>query len=74
MRIFNVLGIIFYASVLILIGLILIIFSFISFQTIRTATGGAEGLGKAFMPVFLLLTFGVIIIYIVRSLNNRQSE
>ena len=30
--------------------------------------------GKAFMPVFLLLTFGVVVIYIVRSLNNRQSE
>ena len=58
----------------ILKSVILIIFSFLSFQTIRTATGGAEGLGKAFMPVFLLLTFGVVVIYIVRSLNNSQSE
>ena len=36
---------------------ILVTFSFISFQTIKTATGGATGLGKAFLPVFLLLTF-----------------
>jgi uncharacterized membrane protein len=53
---------------------ILILFSFISFQTIKTATGGSSGLGKAFLPVFLLITFGVIIIYMVRSINNRLSE
>ncbi len=53
---------------------ILVIFSFISYQTIRTATGAAAGLGKAFLPVFLLLTFGVIIIYIVNSLNNRRTS
>jgi len=58
----------------ILKSVILIIFSFISFQTIKTATGGASGLGKAFLPVFLLIIFGVIIIYLVRSMNNRQSE
>jgi uncharacterized membrane protein len=53
---------------------ILITFSFISFQTIKTATGGAAGLGKAFFPVFLLLTFVPIIFYLVKSLNNRQSS
>jgi uncharacterized membrane protein len=58
----------------ILKSVILIIFSFISFQTIKTATGGASGLGKAFLPVFLLITFGVIIIYLARSMNNRESE
>jgi uncharacterized membrane protein len=58
----------------ILKAVILIIFSFISFQTIKTATGGASGLGKAFLPVFLLITFGVIIIYLVRSMNNSQNE
>ena len=51
---------------------ILIMFSYISYQTINTATGGAAGLGKVFLPVFLLITFGVIIIYIVQSLNNRH--
>jgi uncharacterized membrane protein len=53
---------------------ILVIFSFISFQTIKTATVGAAGLGKAFLPVFLLITFGVIIYYIVQSLNNRHKN
>lgn len=53
--------------------MILIIFSYISFKTIKTATGTAAGLGKAFIPIFLLITLGVIIIYITRSLNNRQS-
>jgi uncharacterized membrane protein len=53
---------------------IMVMFSFLSYQTIRTATGNAAGLGKAFLPVFLLITFGVIIVYIVLSLNNRQSS
>jgi uncharacterized membrane protein len=52
---------------------LLIIFSFISYKTIKTSTGETVGLGKAFLPVFLLLTFGVVVIYIVRSLNNRYS-
>jgi hypothetical protein len=54
--------------------ILLILFSFISYKTIKTATGDTTGLGKAFLPVFLLITFGVIIIYIVHSLNNRQSS
>lgn len=53
---------------------ILFTFSIISFQTIKTATGGAAGLGKVFFPVFLLLTFAPIIIYLVQSLNNRHSS
>jgi uncharacterized membrane protein len=53
---------------------ILFTFSIISFQTIKTATGGAAGLGKAFLPVFLMLTFAPIIIYLVQSLNNRHSS
>ena len=52
---------------------ILMIFSFITYQTIKTATGAASGLGKAFLPVFLLLTFGVIIVYFIHSLNNRHA-
>ena len=53
---------------------ILVLFSFISFQTIKTATGGAAGLGKAFLPVFLLLTFAPIVIYLVQSFNNRHNS
>jgi len=51
---------------------ILIIFAFISYQTIKTATGETVGLGRAFLPVCLLLIFGVIVIYVVKSLNNRH--
>jgi uncharacterized membrane protein len=54
--------------------LILIIFSFLSFKTIQTAAGKSSGLGKAFLPVFLLITFGIIIIFIVKSLNSRDSS
>jgi uncharacterized membrane protein len=53
---------------------ILVLFSFISYQTIKTATGGVAGLGKAFFPVFLLLTFTPIIFYLVQSLNNRHNN
>jgi uncharacterized membrane protein len=53
---------------------IMILFSFLSYKTLKTATGDVAGLGKAFLPVFLLITFGVIIVYIVMSLNNRQSS
>jgi uncharacterized membrane protein len=54
--------------------IILVTFSIISFQTIKTATRGAAGLGKVFLPVFLLLTFIPIIIYVVQSLNNRHNS
>jgi uncharacterized membrane protein len=53
---------------------ILVLFSFISYQTIKTATGGAAGLGKAFLPLFLLLTFIPIVFYLVQSLNNRHNN
>ena len=51
--------------------IVLIIFAFLSYKTIEIALGTGTGLGKSFLPVFLLVTFGVILIYIVRSLNNR---
>jgi uncharacterized membrane protein len=53
---------------------ILFIFSFISYKTIDAAMGKAGGLGKAFLPVFLLITFGTIAIYLARSLNNRYRK
>ena len=49
---------------------ILIMFTIISYQTIQTATGKSGGLGRVFLPVFLIATFGVVIIYFVQSLNN----
>jgi uncharacterized membrane protein len=51
---------------------ILIIFSYLSFQTINTSIGNATGLGKVFLPVSLLLTFGLIAVFVVMSLNNKH--
>ena len=53
---------------------ILILFSFISWMTVRAAAGSALGLGKMFLPVFFILTFGVVIIYLVQSMNNRHQS
>jgi uncharacterized membrane protein len=53
---------------------IVLLFSFISYQTIKTALGTSSGLGKAFLPIFLSVTFGSIIVYFVVSLNNRHSD
>lgn len=53
---------------------IVILFSFISYKTIQTGMGNSSGLGKAFLPVFLGMTFGVVIIYVVRSLNSRHGD
>lgn len=41
-------------------------------MTVQTASGNATGLGKSFLPITLLLILGVIVIYIVQSLNKRQ--
>ncbi len=46
---------------------ILIMFSFISYRTIQTALGKEAGLGRIFLPVFLILTFGVVIIYLFKA-------
>jgi uncharacterized membrane protein len=37
-----------------------------------TALGAETGLGKLFLPAFLTLTFGVIIIYLVKANRNRN--
>jgi uncharacterized membrane protein len=51
---------------------IVLLFLFICYQTIRISTGETKGLGRTFLPVFLILIFGVVLIYITRSINNRQ--
>jgi uncharacterized membrane protein len=51
---------------------IIIMFAFISSQTIRLTEGKAGGLGKLFLPVILIATFGIVIIYFVQSLNNSR--
>ena len=53
---------------------ILVMFSFISYKTIRTATGNAAGLGRVFLPVMITVTFTVVIVYIVRSLRAKNQD
>lgn len=53
---------------------ILMTFSFILYQTIKTVKGDAAGLGKSFLPIFLIITFGVIVFYIVQSFNNKEQS
>jgi uncharacterized membrane protein len=58
----------------ILKSVILILFSFISWMSVRSAMGSVSGLGKAFLPVFFILVFGVVIIYLVLAQNNRHQS
>jgi uncharacterized membrane protein len=50
---------------------ILMIFSYLTYKTIDTALGKTIGLGKAFLPVSLLLTFGVIVFFLANMYNSR---
>jgi|WetSurMetagenome_2_1015567.scaffolds.fasta_scaffold432395_1 uncharacterized membrane protein len=51
---------------------IVLLLLYVCYQTIRISTGETTGLGRIFLPVFLILIFGVILIYIIRSINNKQ--
>jgi len=50
----------------------LIMFAFITYQTIKTAQGTSSGLGTLFLPLFLTLIFAIIIFYFVLAFNNRN--
>lgn len=54
--------------------LVLVLFFYICYQTINTALGLTSGLGKAFLPVFLLLIAGSTVIYFVLARNNIQTS
>ncbi len=43
-------------------------FAFISYQTVDTALGLANGLGTWFLPVLLIFIFGSLLYYIIRML------
>jgi uncharacterized membrane protein len=53
---------------------IIILFSFIGWMSVRTAVGNASGLGKMFLPAFLFITFGVIIIYFKMAMDSRHQS
>lgn len=46
-----------------------LLFTFLIFQGIRVAKGVAEGLGNFFMPVFLFVILGSMIIFLIRMLR-----
>ena len=54
--------------------LILALFLFLCYQTVNTALEKTLGLGKAFLPVFIILTFGIIIFYVIQAMNNRNNS
>jgi uncharacterized membrane protein len=58
----------------ILKALMLMMFAYICFQTIKMAAGKSAGPGTGILPVLILLTLGATILYIVQSLNNREPE
>ena len=46
-----------------------LLFSFLIYQGIRVATGEAEGLSNLFMPIFLVVIFGSMIIFVIKMLR-----
>ena len=55
-------------------AMIIIIFTYLNYQTILTTTGKESGIGIVFLPVFLLLLTGSMIVYLVLSFNNRYID
>jgi uncharacterized membrane protein len=47
------------------------VFTFIIYRTIQVALGQADNLTAYFLPVFLVLIFGTIIVYFVRAYRAR---
>jgi hypothetical protein len=50
---------------------IILLFAYLQQQTIQVALGKAEGLGIAFLPIFLILIFGTVGIYFVKAYQAR---
>lgn len=47
-------------------ALVLVMFAYVHGGSMAVAMGRADGLGRAFLPAFLVVTFGVVAIYLVR--------
>lgn len=57
---------------IVLANVIIWLFTYMVWQSIRTALGKSEGMGPWFVPVFLFLSFGPIVVYLVASLKARD--
>ncbi len=51
--------------------ILILMFLFTCYQTIRISTGETNSLGNPFVPLFLILNFGIIAIYLTRSIKNK---
>ncbi|MFC0263399.1 DUF1648 domain-containing protein [Fontibacter flavus] len=51
---------------------VIIVYTFLytSYGTIQNAMGIQVGLGKAFMPIFLIALFGTIVVYLVKAFRK----
>ncbi|MCG3121548.1 MAG: hypothetical protein ALAOOOJD_04703 [bacterium] len=47
------------------------LFAYVNWQTIQTALGRAQGLGPAFLPIFLLIIFGSLGFYLYKGFRAR---
>jgi len=47
------------------------IFAYLDWQTIQTALGRAQGLGQAFLPIFLFIIFGSLGFYLYKGFQAR---
>lgn len=50
---------------------ILVFLAYISFRSLQVSLGKADSLGIAFLPVFLIVLFGTMIFFVVRSLRKK---
>jgi len=53
-------------------NIVIWMFAFIMWQTIRVALGQSEGLGQQFVYVILLATLGTLVVYFIASLRARD--
>nr|WP_236823249.1 DUF1648 domain-containing protein [Bhargavaea massiliensis] len=52
-------------------NLVVLVFVYLSYQITQVATGEEISLGIGFLPVFLVLMFAPMIIFMIRSFRNR---
>ncbi|RZS94838.1 DUF1648 domain-containing protein [Cecembia calidifontis] len=50
--------------------IIVVTFLYTTYATIQNAIGNQEGLGKEFMPVFLIALFGTIAVYLIKAFTK----
>jgi len=54
--------------------IVIAMFAYMVHRTILTAAGKADGMGKTFLPVSMLILSGATIFYIVKALNQKDKN